>query len=351
VRGLREEPGRAAAWQRNLDGAAGKHGLSLLWCMATPADFCESVKLANVAAIRSSGDYRYKIGSASLWCWFLYGNALARSLGLVTFKDVFLSRRDGTGVDGDPHAEVEALLSAMSAGPVAIGDRVGRSDRELILRTCREDGVLVRPDAPLAALSRCFRAHAHVHPEVLLAETFSRHPAGTWQYLVALHAWRGSDPLDYCVRFEELGSVRPSARVLAYDWKAGRVSGPLAPDAELSGRLAMRDFQLWVLCPVLGESLAIVGDPERYASAGDGRVSRIRTAEGGVALELHGVPGERARLRVWTAGRRPSAQQWGGASGEEALGCGVEPVASDASLWDVRLTIPARGWASLWLGC
>jgi len=59
VRGLREVPGRGRAWQEALDRAAGEHGLSLQWCMATPADFMQTVSLRNVASIRTSGDYRY----------------------------------------------------------------------------------------------------------------------------------------------------------------------------------------------------------------------------------------------------------------------------------------------------
>ncbi|HTO53274.1 MAG TPA: hypothetical protein VMR50_07795, partial [Myxococcota bacterium] len=132
VRGLRAEPGRARAWQEGLDRAAEAHGLSLLWCMATPADFFQTVTLRRVHTIRTSGDYRYIIGNQALWAWFLYGNALARALGLWPYKDVFLSRRDGSGLDGDPLAEIEALLSALSAGPVGIGDKLGRTDPALV---------------------------------------------------------------------------------------------------------------------------------------------------------------------------------------------------------------------------
>jgi hypothetical protein len=113
VRGLREAPGRARRWQEALDAAAGSHGLTLQWCMASPADFFQSVTLRNVTSIRTSGDYKYVIGNGALWSWFLYANALARALGLHPFKDVFLTRRDGEGPrDGDPHAEAEALLAA-----------------------------------------------------------------------------------------------------------------------------------------------------------------------------------------------------------------------------------------------
>ena len=42
------------------------------------------------------------------------------------------------------------------------------------MRTCREDGVLVKPDAPIAAIDRCFLRHGHLTPSLLVGETFSR---------------------------------------------------------------------------------------------------------------------------------------------------------------------------------
>ena len=42
VRGLRAEPGRARAWQEGLDRAARDRGITLQWCMGTPADFAQA---------------------------------------------------------------------------------------------------------------------------------------------------------------------------------------------------------------------------------------------------------------------------------------------------------------------
>ena len=58
------------------------------------------------------------------------------------------------------HAEVEALLSALSAGPVGIGDPLGEADPAIVRRTCRADGVLVKPDAPITATNAGFRKWA-----------------------------------------------------------------------------------------------------------------------------------------------------------------------------------------------
>ena len=53
-------------------------------------------------------------------------------------------------IDGDEHAELEALLACMSAGPVGIGDRIGCTDREVVMRTCDDDGRIRHVDRPLA---------------------------------------------------------------------------------------------------------------------------------------------------------------------------------------------------------
>jgi len=350
VRGLREAPGRARAWQEGLDAAAAQHGLTLQLCMASPADFFQSLTLRQVTSIRTSGDYKYVIGNGALWAWFLYGNALARALGLHPFKDVFLSRRDGDGPrDGDPHCEAEALLSALSAGPVGIGDRVGRTDRALLMRTCRADGVLVKPDAPIAALDRCFAAHAVIEHAPLVGATHSTHAAGTWVYLASFHASRVVEPLRFRVAFAELGAERPAAPVLAYDWRSGRMER-IAPDGGFELTLAPLEWDYRVLSPITiagGCEIAIVGDVACYATAGDKRVADVRASEEGVSIDVLGSPDERVRITGWSS-REP-------ARGERRDPQGSYPVAiawdASSGRFDLDLTLPACGWTQLRIAC
>lgn len=312
VRGLREAPGRAAAWQRALDAAARRCGLTLQWCMATPADFMQAVALRQLTSIRTSGDYRYLFDNALNWVWFLHGNALARALGLWPYKDVFLSHPPTPEGFGDTLSEAEALLAALSGGPVGIGDQLGHTRRELVMRTCRADGVLVKPDVPVAALDRCFRAHGYFGAEPLLAETYSDHPAGRFVYLVSMNASHASkqsgEPLRFRLDFAELGAARPRGPLVLFDWRRDRCER-LPADGGFEEALAYQEFGYRVLCPLLPGDVALLGDVSKFATMGDRRIGRLEAQDGELRFDVLGAPGEEVAVDG-CARRAPRARGW-----------------------------------------
>ena len=86
-----------------------ERGMTLQWCMASPADLMQTVSLSQVTSVRTSGDHGYLVTPGILWTWFCYVNTMARALGLWPFKDVF--RTDGTDLrrGDDGGAAVRAL--------------------------------------------------------------------------------------------------------------------------------------------------------------------------------------------------------------------------------------------------
>jgi hypothetical protein len=316
VRGLREEPGRARAWIEGMDRAAREQGLTLQFCMATPCDFLQTTTLSQVTSIRTSGDYRYLFDNGLNWVWFLHGNALARALGLNPFKDVFLSHGPTSLSQGEPYAEIEALLAALSTGPVAIGDQIGATDREVVMRTCRDDGILVKPDVPLAAIDACFRGNTFVRTEPLIAEAYTDHPAGRWTYVASFHACQSKDPLGFHVALAELGESRPSTPVLAFDWRRGEFQR-LDADGGWHCSLDFQDWDYRVLCPLLAGGVTVIGDVTKYATVGDHRVAGITCDESAIGfavldhadaiVEVHGYSPSRP---VSVSGWVPGAERW-----------------------------------------
>ncbi|HMK11035.1 MAG TPA: hypothetical protein VK461_05620, partial [Acidimicrobiales bacterium] len=186
VRALRAAPDRAAAWQRGLDALAGDFGIDLIWCMATPADIVLAATLDHVVAVRTSDDYRFAPDPAFLWTWYLTVNRLASALGLRAFKDCFFSSRPVQGadaIDGDEHAELEALLACMSSGPVGIGDRIGHTDRAVVMRTCEADGRIRHVDRPIGMIDACLFGEPARGERLAWATTTSTRGGKTWTYV------------------------------------------------------------------------------------------------------------------------------------------------------------------------
>jgi hypothetical protein len=309
VRGLREAPGRARAWQEGLDRAAAEHGLTLQWCMGTPADWLQTLTLRHVSSVRTSGDYRYLFDNGLNWVWFLHGNAFARALGLHPYKDVFLTHGETGLGPGEKYVEAESLLASLSAGPVGIGDRLGHSNREIVLRSCRPDGVLVKPDAPVAACDRCFRESAFFEKALLVGETHSIHPAGRWHYVVSLNAWRGKQPIAFRVELADLGRDRPQGDVVLYDWRRQewiRLDRGGGWDVQLQ----FQDFDYRVACPVLPGEITLFGDVSKWATVGDQRIAGIEAVDGELRFDLLGAPLERVEVRGWSANAPSSARAW-----------------------------------------
>ncbi|WP_436795590.1 hypothetical protein [Actinospongicola halichondriae] len=283
VRGLRAAPGRARAWQEGIDRAAAKRSMTLQWCMATPADFFQTATLGQVTSIRTSGDHGYLVGPGFLWAWFCYTNALARALGLAPFKDVFSS--------GGDHAEVEALLSALSTGPVGVGDAIGTTDGDVVRATCRADGTIIRPDVPIAAVDACFRRHAVAQSVPLVAETHTDHAAGRWTQVFCANTYRADEPISGTI---DLGPAWPTSAVVALDLRTGAVHHP-----ETGWDIALEPAQ-WthhLLAPRL-DGLAVFGDVSKHAPVGRARIASVDRVDGAVSISVVG-DGETVTVDGW----------------------------------------------------
>ena len=335
VRGLRA-PGRAAAWQEGIDKGLGDRNLHAQWCMASPADFAQVSRLRHITSIRTSGDHGYLVGPEVLWAWFLHTNVMARALGLWPYKDVFHS------APTSETREVEALLAALSAGPVGVGDRVGEADVDLIRRTCRADGVLVRPDVPVAAIDRVWFGAPVWSGEMLVGSTHTQHRAGRWGYVVSCNVGMEKQPTRGRVAIADVGEDRPStASIAVFDWRTGTVE-VVSESGAYDLTLESADWDYRVLAPVLPEGIAVIGDPELYACAGDSRIADVAVEGGGVAVTVLGA-GERVRLAGWSE-EPVSARVWSPSTGSAHLGATRDTA---TGRWDLAVDIGAAGWAEV----
>ena len=196
---LRCAPNVAETWYREMTGSLADRHLDVLQCMQTMGMALASTQAPNVRCARTSIDYLFALPEAIdtlaelgdegfrrealrpieldrqnlLMGMFLY------AIGLLPFHDLFLTRFH-PGIGGSRPME-DAVLRALSCGPVGIGDAPGETDPELLQRMVDADGTLLQPDRPPFPVSDTLGQPIEVY--------WTEHRAGdhAWLYVILLN--------------------------------------------------------------------------------------------------------------------------------------------------------------------
>ena len=136
--------------------------------MPTAAVVLFSVNLSAVSNARGSVDYAtqgrenssmtshwpntYAIGAAGLLFW---------AVDLPLSKDIIWTTAVQAGSPkqapkSQPNFEMDTALALLSTGPVGIADGMGLTNITLVNRTCRSDGLLLKPSKTLTAIDSTF---------------------------------------------------------------------------------------------------------------------------------------------------------------------------------------------------
>ncbi|MGV9963266.1 carbohydrate-binding protein [Streptomyces olivaceus] len=146
-------------------------GIDLQYCMALPRDYLQTTRYPHLTTIRVSDD-RF---DRPKWDMFLYDSQLAGALGVWPWVDVFLSGETNN-----------LLLANLSAGPVGVGDALGKVSAVNLAKVARPDGVLVKPDVPIVPTDATYVGEAAGKLPAMVASTHVAHATGlTYRYVFA----------------------------------------------------------------------------------------------------------------------------------------------------------------------
>ena len=321
VPGLRRDVALGESWMKWMDEACQAKSLTMQLCMSGAPHLMASLDMKTPTSIRTSIDYAPSISKESFWPQFHTVNMVAWALGLWPFKDNFHS--------SEKHAEAEALISILSGGMVGLGDALGKVQRDIVMRTCRSDGLLLKPDRPAFPIDAMFLPHQRP----LITFTYSQTGAGQITYLAVYNIARKhpertqADELFASVQYDlkDLGDffvfpdlvadwhvdlpgeLRLSQHHVAYDWRTHQVS-EVDGLLDLGALEHLYDFHYVVLSPIQANGLAFLGEPAKYVTASDRRFPSVQSSSQGMKISVAGVPGEEVGVLVYdsrTAALRP----------------------------------------------
>ena len=146
-------------WLTSMGDAAEKLNINLQYCMSLPRHILAALEIPRVTQTRVSGDYASALSTPPGSQWAIgISSMFAEAIGLASFKDVFWSTSVQPGAPyGKSPREVlpdrEVLISTLSTGPVGPGDAINYTNVERIMKCCRKDGLILKPDRPLTTLN------------------------------------------------------------------------------------------------------------------------------------------------------------------------------------------------------
>ncbi|KAH3797073.1 uncharacterized protein LOC127837128 [Dreissena polymorpha] len=138
-------------WLTQMAYAAEDSNIFIQYCMSNPRHAMQAVMYAAVTQARASDDYhpgsnQWAIGISSIF---------AAAMGVAPYKDTFWSTevQPGNPYKGtEPNYKLQAIVSTLSTGPVGPSDMVGGSNVDLIMKCCRSDGMILKPQFPARAI-------------------------------------------------------------------------------------------------------------------------------------------------------------------------------------------------------
>ncbi len=287
---LRNSLACAEDWFRGMTQAFSAAGLPLMLSVPTMGFLLSATTAPGVIAARSGEDYlvrqerqlamlppearkKYEpvpyrdfIRGRFLTGWLLW------SLGMYPFHDVFITNARHPEGFAEPRAQDEALMRALSCGPIGIGDKLGYVDEKIVRKLCFPDGELAKPDRPARP------RWAPLREGLLVAAAETTLAVGTWTFLAVYNL--AEEAVNYRLHPEELGF---EGGVL-YDYFRGRVV------REISGKLPPEGGDYFIIAPDVN-GIAFIGLLDKYITVPAGKC-QVEPVKGGLVARFRTPLGE-----------------------------------------------------------
>ncbi|KAH3742798.1 Non-lysosomal glucosylceramidase [Pelomyxa schiedti] len=293
----------ARTWMTNMANAANVNRNTIQYGNMLPNQILQSsefpaVTQARVNSNMAPGLSSWKIAHSSLFMW---------SVGLLVSKPPLWTTSD-TQTNckyvqcKEPNNVLQAITAVLSAGPLTIGDKIGSTNSTLVLRTCLNDGTLLKPDRPAIPVELMYQKTFDAPELVQLSTTLTKVGATSWTYLLAAEL-----PWDVDILPKDLGLLGVEGRVV--DLFAlppvvavfnDTVPLHLNKMAE-TPPYGTAEFKMFIVSPVMSGGWTLIGDMTKFLPVAHPRISSVSTTSGSaptMTVAVRGAVGETVTLAV-----------------------------------------------------
>ncbi|CAF2075690.1 unnamed protein product [Rotaria magnacalcarata] len=289
-------------WLMSMGEAGEKLGINIQYCMSLPRHILQALQIPRVTQARTSIDYAVHIVLPINAQWAIgISSLLADAVGLAPFKDVFWSSSfepdaPYPGLHREILPDREMAVATLSTGLVSPGDAINYTNVERIMRCCRQDGLILKPDRPLTMINTLISDWAF-YDDFSQGELYSTKTTINNQTFFIVFA--SSMKRDYSVYPSMIGAK--SGLIWSYD-NSSTVSTfnenyPLDVSATKCNELSLC---LWYISPLLslndslGTQYALLGEWNKWTAVSQQRFISIMadTEKNQAIITVQGVSSE-----------------------------------------------------------
>jgi hypothetical protein len=287
-------------WLKNMAIAAKSNDIDIFYCMETPEMLLYSVKHNNINISRCSGDYNHRWPLTYRFIDLTQTNILFNSIGINSHPDVFRSR----SIEevkfrpfGEKHPKLRCLIQILGAGLVCPGDKKENVNWELLQKTCRNDGLLLKPDRALTANDLMFKPHRKYY----ISDTYTKKSNGLiWHYILITNIWPRRVKEGF-ITPKELGFSEEE--FIFYDYKSEIMKRIQNESIINIGVLKKYDYKYYILCPIIDESIALIGCPDKFITCSNKQFPNISgtiNKEGKFSFEVEDIANTRIKVLLYS---------------------------------------------------
>ncbi len=244
------------AYLNNMAAAAAANGVNLQYCMDQGRNYMQASLYPNVMTTRDCPD----VFDTNNWANFLYGAPMTHALGVWAWSDVYSSS-----------ATRNLLISTLSAGPVGAGDALGGANGTNLLKSVRPDGVIIKPDVPLAPVDDAYVNDSLGRHRPMVATTYTDHTNSRALYIFAY----GESPANLSTGFTP-ADFGISSNAYVYDFFARTgtvVNAGSAFNFATTMPNGTNGGSYLVVVPIGPSGIAFLGDTDKFVTRGKKRIS------------------------------------------------------------------------------
>jgi hypothetical protein len=322
-------PGWFAALDEALGRAseAGRSGVDLQLCMMNPAHALASTTMRHASNGRGTGDHVVRNAARGLPLG--WSGMLLWAVGLWPSRDNVWTNSSvnvpGLASETDPAGQT--AMAVLAGGPYGVADIAGALNKSLLMQSCRDDGVLLRPDKPATAVDHSWVLSFDDLKPRFIWGTFSQVGSARWSYVLSLNL---DQPVS--VPMATLDESSAGNGWVAYESWHGVANGQYIKIPATVGTLTLPatpqvdtmtlGHSLWVIAPVLPGGWVFVGEEHKLVAASRRRLKSwvVLAPSNDLQLTIIAAPTEVLNLVVLPPGQFQHAARFSCVAGDATQG-------------------------------